>query len=503
MIAGGNARASLDGHEVAVRVRAQGMSIGQVRLPAWPLTQRLPKRLIAGGLSLSRCTLGEDTVLLSTEPLSIKMPPQQWAYGIVFPLDLPLAARLRFRASSVLRRRGDDKTHVARIKLTVEDGIVGVAATNADGSSFIAPERFVGGSAEALIALDSLTKTGGIVVREATGAKNVRVTVHEIGLFEAGEEGLAPRRHDLGYDLFVILTAPKTGSQTIEDAMYALSPFVRVHRVDHASAESARVSREQASSAAASLGADHEIVRYCKLEAEISDRVRADIATVRRFGGRIAFLTAVREPIARAVANMFESLPVTIPVYPHLYAASGPVFAQMLADGLVAAWEREFREDLPIAVRDVLWSRCLINADFFKDEIGVVTGFDRLSKDFDPDIGYARLEKGNDVAMVFRTSHLDRALSKGLAALTGRRPEAFTDRNVAAQKDYAALYQDVVSRIHLPVQLAEAIYWRHAYTRHFFTQAEIEDLIQRWSGEAPQGVTRADRALTHRERVDE
>ena len=192
------------------------MSIGQVRLPAWPLTQRLPKRLIAGGLSLSRCTLGEDTVLLSTEPLSIKMPPQQWAYGIVFPLDLPLAARLRFRASSVLRRRGDDKTHVARIKLTVEDGIVGVAATNADGSSFIAPERVVGGSAEALIALDSLTKTGGIVVREATGAKNVRVTVHEIGLFEAGEEGLAPRRHDLGYDLFVILTAPKTGSQTID-----------------------------------------------------------------------------------------------------------------------------------------------------------------------------------------------------------------------------------------------------------------------------------------------
>jgi len=112
-------------------------------------------------------------------------------------------------------------------------------------------------------------------------------------------------------------------------------------------------------------------------------------------------------------------------------------------------------------------------------------------------------KKGNDVAMVFRTSHLDRALSKGLAALTGRRPEAFTDRNVAAQKDYAALYQDVVSRLHLPVQLAEAIYWRHAYMRHFFTQAEIEDLIQRWSGETPQGVTRADHALTHRERVDE
>ncbi|MGH9697446.1 MAG: hypothetical protein ACRD5Z_25100, partial [Bryobacteraceae bacterium] len=336
------------------------------------------------------------------------MPKQQWAYGILFPLD-----------HAALSGRSDDEPCVVRVKLVVEGGIVGVAACNSEGLVFTAPETVVGGASEILMTLTRPTGTGAIVVRKISGADDVAVTIVEIGLFEAGEEGLAPRRHDLGFDLFVILSAAKTGTQTIESALYSLSPFVRLRRVHFASAEGCLRLRNFASEAVATFGAGHMIVTSNIAEAEAGDLVRAEIAAVRRLGGNVAFVTAVRDPIARTVANMFHSLPHKMAIYAELYDSNRPLFAQMLAEGLIAAWKRELQQP---RLKSALWSKCLVNADYLRDEFCAVTGFDPLLHDFDRHVGYARLKRGNDVAVVFRTSELDRTLSSALAGITGRSP---------------------------------------------------------------------------------
>lgn len=59
-----------------------------------PLLERLPDVAIPGALLLSRYNLCNGATIVGAEPLSIKMPQAQWAYGIKFPLDHNLSERL-------------------------------------------------------------------------------------------------------------------------------------------------------------------------------------------------------------------------------------------------------------------------------------------------------------------------------------------------------------------------------------------------------------------------
>jgi len=95
--------------------------------------------------------------------------------------------------------------------------------------------------------------------------------------------------------------------------------------------------------------------------------------------------------------------------------------------------------------------------------------------------GYAHLALGNDDAVVFRTSALDRSLASAVVGLTSSSPASLANKNVAEGKGYAKLYKEVVSRIRVPAKLAEAIYRRHEYMTHFFDQSELEALVRRWS----------------------
>lgn len=456
-----------------------------VRLPSPPLTQRSPKSLIFGALSPSRYALLNDAAAVSAEPFRVQMPEQQWAYGISYPLD-----------HGALQGRPADAPCVLQINLSVEGGTIGVAGCDLAGSTFTTPESFAQGTTQLRITLARPLETAAIVIRQAGTERNVRVTILEIELFDASNEVLAQRGHDLGYDLFVIVSLGKTGTQTIESALRCLSPFVRVHRVHYASAKYSQRLQASAAMAVAMYGPDHEIVRARELQAEAADRARSDIGTVRRLGGRVAFLTAVRDPIGRGISGMFQDLPVAIPVYSDLYALGGPVFAQLLADGLVTAWDHEIKGTLPPSVTDELWFRCLGEAAYFSEEFLSVTGFDLLHHDFDPHIGYARLERGDDVALVFRTSALNQTLSHALAEITGRSPGNHENENVTAHKNCASLYSDVLSRVCVPAPLAETIYSRHPYMRHFFDETEIAELVRRWSG---QGVKGAETAIGRRD----
>ena len=118
------------------------MRTPEPRLPS-PLVQRTAQEPVPRALSLSRYILCDGTHEIGDEPLTVRMPPLQWAYGLLFPID-----------HGALPRNLAGQSYVATVKLVVDGGTVGVAACNFDGSKFTAAEIFAKGTAEAHVLRD-------------------------------------------------------------------------------------------------------------------------------------------------------------------------------------------------------------------------------------------------------------------------------------------------------------------------------------------------------------
>jgi len=144
-----------------------------MRPPPSRLMPRELKVAVPEALSLSRFKLCNGSNLIESEPPSIDMPRQQWAYGILFPFD------------DLVRSRLASASCVARLKLVAEGGPVGVAACNGDWSRFTTSEIFASGAAEIRLSIESMAETAAVVIRQVV-TNQVRVTILEIGLFEAG-----------------------------------------------------------------------------------------------------------------------------------------------------------------------------------------------------------------------------------------------------------------------------------------------------------------------------
>ena len=435
-----------------------------------PLTEYTAGDPLPDLISGSRYILHEGAMLTAEDPLAADISLPQWAYAIQFPLN-----------HAVIASRSPDKPYVVQLELLVAPGTVGVAGCNASRSAFTTPEIFASGQSLVRLTVDNPRETEAIVIRKASPDPDViRVVIDNIAVFEPEKERLVPRRHDLDYDLFIILSAAKTGTQTIESTLNAISPFLRVHRVHYASAQGTTRLRTLASAAAEVIGNEHEAVRSLNLQADAGDLARTEIDTVRRLGGRIAFLTAVREPVGRAVAELFQLLPILIPVYPWLLDA-GHQFIDLLGARLLTAWDQELRATVPPSGAELLWSRCLATVDYLDDEFCTVSGIDVLSRPFNQDEGFFFLEQGGDAAFAFRTADLNYTLPTALGHITDQSITAPVNRNVASDKIYATLYDEFLRRFQVPADLVNKIYLRHGYMRHFIREADITASTARWS----------------------
>jgi hypothetical protein len=321
-----------------------------------PLTEYTAGDPLPDLVSGSRYILHDGAALAAEDPLAVVISLPQWAYAIQFPLN-----------RAVIASRSPDRPYVVQLELLVAQGMVGVAGCNASRSAFTTPEIFASGQSLVRLTVDKPLETEAVVIRRASpDPDDISVVVENIAAFEPEKERLVPRRHDLDYDLFVILSAAKTGTQTIESTLNAISPFLRVHRVHYASAQGTMRLRRLASAAAEVLGNEHEAVKSLNLQADAGDLARTEIDTVRRLGGRVAFLTAVREPVGRAVAELFQLLPMLIPVYPWLLDA-GHQFIDLLGAQLLAAWDQELRATVPPSGAELLWCRCLATVNYLDD----------------------------------------------------------------------------------------------------------------------------------------
>jgi hypothetical protein len=417
-------------------------------------------RLIPNAISLAWHVPVNGATIECDEPLTAMLPQEPWAYGLFFPM----------RPRAFANHQGPA---VVQIDLAVISGSVGVAAVDRLMQIVGLEQLREPGDSLVQIRLPDPSQTFAIVLRHADARGTItRVTVRDIGAFTPAAECLAARRHDLGHDLFVILAPPKTATQTIEQTLVALSRAAEVRRIHYVSEAGADRDRALALASAHTFGQKNELWASSLRQAADSDAVRQEIADVRRLGGRVALITAFREPIGQALAAMFEVMAFFVPAFAALH---GPHFIQALTCGVIAAWRKQLAGDTEYN----MWSSCVNAAGFYGHEFDALS-IDLRAHPFDRDSGYVLFEHDNDSVLAIRTPDIGCALPTALSRMTGRSGIALVSANVAATKNVGPLYRDFLARFSVPADLIDAIYARNPWLNYFYSPAEIETMRRRW-----------------------
>ncbi len=409
-------------------------------------------------------------IIENDRPFTVSLPTEQWAYGVLFPLQPLALTKAAYRGPLV-----------AQIDLTVSAGIVKIGALDRMQQLLSPMQAAYPGSNLIQIPVGDSEEFYAIVLQNAADSGVVtRLSIRDIGAFTPAAESLVARRHNLGHDLFVILSPSKTGTQTIEQTLRTLSPAIEVRRPHYLSEPQIEHTRAMAPYYVGLLGAGNELTAALLPQADYADAVRGEIADVRRFGGRVAFITAFREPIDRAVSATFHLLPFFLPAFNQLYAA-GPEFVELLMQGLIASWRRELAGKTFHGMEDCLWWRCLDDADYYGAEFGAITGADLRAHPFDHGRGYVLFEHESNSVLAIRTRDMKRALPLALSELTGRGEIELVSVNIGETKESGALYKDFLQHFSVPADLVEAIFVRHPWLTYFYSPNEIEAARRRWT----------------------
>ena len=191
---------------------------------------------------------------------------------------------------------------------------------------------------------------------------------------------------------------------------------------------------------------------------------------------RWTVITGVRDPIARAVSDVFQTAAYR---HPELCVGGLPE-----PDRVVAFLRRRITRGDPLLESTYRW---------LDDELAVALGVDVYSHRFDRNLGYSILEEGDVRLLVYRTEDIADRLLEALGRLSGfEAPSHLVSRNVSADKEYGDRYERVKRRFRLPRDRLEELY-DHRYMEHFYGADGTARLVRRWSGGHVRGAgTRAE-----------
>jgi len=182
----------------------------------------------------------------------------------------------------------------------------------------------------------------------------------------------------------------------------------------------------------------------------LGERLFADII----HKGRTAnFITLVREPISRSISDFFEN------------------FGKFIDDSNYTVEEliRIFIEKAAHAI-PLIW---------FDKEMKPILGIDVYQYPFPKEKGYHVIEKGNFKLLIIKLDIDDSEKERAISEFLGISDFKLTRSNIAKEKSYATMYADFTKKIELPESYVE-IMCNSEYTRHFYTDAEIEAIRSKW-----------------------
>lgn len=172
-----------------------------------------------------------------------------------------------------------------------------------------------------------------------------------------------------------------------------------------------------------------------------------------------ALVTSVRDPIARIVSRYFQQ-----------ESRFGGLRQARSAGELADELYEQFR-----AQNNRLGG---IGWDWFEAELAPVLGQSVYDTPFDPEVGHATITGPHVRALIVRNESLRQA-PDALHAHFGRSVE-LTSENVGSDKDYGALYREVLERFRPPPEYVARVY-RTRQADHFYSAEELDSFRAHWT----------------------
>jgi hypothetical protein len=173
---------------------------------------------------------------------------------------------------------------------------------------------------------------------------------------------------------------------------------------------------------------------------------------------RAKFITLVREPISRNISAFFEN-------FEHFAKVRFEKSTFSICD-LVNIFIAEYSHNVPL--------------NWFDQEIKSTLGIDVYKYQFPRDKGYLLIREGYFELLILKCELADSIKERVISEFLNLSNFEVIRKNLAKDKIYAESYQEFLRAISLPESYVETML-NSKYTRHFYTDEEIEQSRSRWS----------------------
>ncbi len=190
------------------------------------------------------------------------------------------------------------------------------------------------------------------------------------------------------------------------------------------------------------------------LNEKVGERLYRSIVERRR---KAKFITLVREPIGRNISAFFQNL--------RRFSGAECGDADYTVEELVDIFIRDYQHAVPLTWFDV--------------EMKQTLQIDVYEYPFSKEKGYLSIKRGNFELLILKLELDDSTKEKAIAEFLGWKNFRLITSNVARDKKYSETYSDFLRKIKLPKSYVE-IMCNSAYTRHFYSDAEIEQIRSKW-----------------------
>lgn len=265
-------------------------------------------------------------------------------------------------------------------------------------------------------------------------------------------------RHDFQkYPPVLIYQFGKVGSSTVRKSLRQSAlpnPIYQVHSLSDAGIQRYEAKRQQF---------PHS--RYIAECLAISKSLRRKINNLGTDSVPLRIITLTREPIALLISSFFEAQSDRL-------SKSLDDDNHLVLEEIMKKIRRQLKRFDESSNRVCTW---------FDRELNATFGIDIFAHPFSPEMGYQIIRQGNIELLLLRLEDLNQCGSQVLAEfLQLDQPLSLISVNQRDKKEFADLYQTLKETIQIPKRICRPIY-ASQYATHFYSDAERDAFIHRWS----------------------
>ncbi len=182
-------------------------------------------------------------------------------------------------------------------------------------------------------------------------------------------------------------------------------------------------------------------------------------------------ITLVRDPIARNVSGLFQTIERWIPDFYDRYARKA-----IDTDELAEIFLHDYHGKVDSYALPFHW---------FSAELQPVFGIDVLSSEFPESVGYKIYRSEGVELLLIKLEYLNQCFPAATKEFLGF-DIPMISANATADKSYYPLYQEFTRALKLPDAYIEQQYSCN-YVRHLYSESEIDTFIKKWRKVGPLG----------------